>query len=67
MRFFSPGDVYYFPSVREKSYKVDISHADYHPLCLDAFWEWQYWDSRPTNQVPGGIVIRDALLSPKDE
>lgn len=67
MRFFSPGDVYYVPSVRVKSYKVDISHPDYLPLCLDAFWEWQFWDSPRTNPVPIEIVIRDALLTPKGQ
>jgi hypothetical protein len=65
MRFFSPGDVYYIPSVRDKSFAVEIVHTNYQPLCLDAFWQWQHWDSRSTNQVPAEIVIRDALLAPK--
>lgn len=67
LRFLSPGDVYDVLRVRERSCKIDFSHPDYFPLCLDAFWEWQYWDSPPTNPVPSEIVIRDALLTPKGQ
>jgi hypothetical protein len=67
MRFLSPGDVYYVPSVPSKTFKIDITHPDYQPLSLDAFWEWQLWDSPRTNPVPKGIVIRDALLTPRNK
>lgn len=67
MRFVTPCPVYYFPSVRNRSYAVEIAHPDYEPIQFAAYDRWVLRNAPRTHLSSKEMVLEDIMLIPKSK
>ena len=67
MRFVTPCPVYYFPSVRDQSYTVEIAHPDYETIQFQSYDRWILRNAPCTNWSSKEIVLEDIKLVPKSK